>query len=105
MEEEEENLGDVNEEINNDESLSAGENNEVDINNDVNDTTSDGQEKINNFNFILTNARSLAPKIDSFLENFNERDIDLAVVTETWLYEGSGLLNDCLLYTSDAADE
>ena len=42
----------------------------------------------------MTNARSLAPKTDSFVENFTERNIDLCVVTETWLTEGAGLLSD-----------
>ena len=50
--------------------------------------------EINNFNFMLTNARSLAPKLDSFIENFNERNIDLSVVTETWLQDNHGLLQD-----------
>ena len=44
--------------------------------------------------FNLTNARSLAPKIDSFVENFHERDTDLCVVTEMWLTEDAGLLAD-----------
>ena len=43
----------------------------------------------NIFRFLLTNARSLAPKIDSFIENFHERDINLCIATETWLAEGS----------------
>ena len=53
-------------------------------------SASDTSPRINSFNFLLTNARSLAPKIDSFVENFNERDIDLCVVTETWLAEDGG---------------
>ena len=52
------------------------------------------QVHVNKFSFIITNARSLAPKIDSLIENFNERDADLCVVTETWLNEESGLLAD-----------
>ena len=43
---------------------------------------------------MLSNARSLAPKIDSFIENFNERDIDLCVITETWLHDEMGILQD-----------
>ena len=53
--------------------------------------SSDG---INRFNFLLTNARSLTPKVDSFIENFQERDIDLCVVTETWLHEEQGIFMD-----------
>ena len=49
---------------------------------------------INKFTFLLTNARSLAPKLESFFENFSERDVDLCVVTETWLSCGPGLLQD-----------
>ena len=59
-----------------------------------NESMSSNQRSINTFNFLLTNARSLAPKMDSFIENFSERDTDLGVVTENWLCEGAGLLRD-----------
>ena len=58
------------------------------------DDNGDVQIHVNKFNFLLTNARSLAPKIDSFVENFEERNIDLCVVTETWCHDGVGLLED-----------
>ena len=51
-------------------------------------------ERVNKFNFLLTNFRSLAPKIDSLIENFNERDVDVAVVSETWMNSESDLLED-----------
>ena len=43
---------------------------------------------------LLTNARSLAPKYKSFLTNVEEREIDIAVVTESWLMDGAGLDED-----------
>ena len=58
-------------------------------NNEINEV-----EIKNDLNFMLTNARSLAPKVDSFLENFTERNIDICVVTETWLHDEMGLLQD-----------
>ena len=58
------------------------------------DDNGDVQIHVNKFNFLLTNARSLAPNVDSFIENFHERDIDLCVITETWLNTESGLLED-----------
>ena len=38
---------------------------------------------------LNTNARSLCPKIDSLIDNMRELDSPLAVVTETWLADGS----------------
>ena len=60
----------------------------------ANNLSTDSKGEINTFNFMLTNARSLAPKLDSFIENFNERNIDLSVVTETWLQDNMGILMD-----------
>ena len=66
---------------------------------------------------LNTNARSLSPKIHSLLDNFRELELDLAVVTESWLADSRELDGDlvdleegtdlkvCLFYTSDAADE
>ena len=45
-------------------------------------------------NIINTNARSLCPKIDSLIDCFNELDVTLGVVTETWLADGDGLDRD-----------
>ena len=42
------------------------------------------------------NARSVVQKINSLITLFEECDLHIALLTETWL---------CLLYTSDAADE
>ena len=46
------------------------------------------ENKTNNddeFMIINTNARSLAPKMNSFIECCRELDCKLAIVTETWL--------------------
>ena len=43
---------------------------------------------------INTNARSLAPKIDSLIDCFDEMSVDIAVVTETWFREGQELRQD-----------
>ena len=43
---------------------------------------------------INTNARSLCPKIDSMIDNFNELDCTFAIITESWLSDGEHLEND-----------
>ena len=43
---------------------------------------------------INTNARSLCPKIDSLIDCFEELDVTLGVVTETWLASGTSLDKD-----------
>lgn len=45
---------------------------------------------------LLTNARSLSPKILSLHEYFNECDIDVALVTESWLKDGRVLDRDII---------
>ena len=47
-------------------------------------------------NIINTNARSLSPKIDSFIECYEELNVDIAVITETWLKDGPHLDQDLL---------
>ena len=42
-------------------------------------------KKIIKVNFATTNARSIAPKIISLVENFNELELCLFAITETWL--------------------
>ena len=44
-----------------------------------------------NFNYAFTNARSLAPKMGSFIDTFTELDLAFAVVTESWLRDGKEL--------------
>ena len=41
--------------------------------------------------FLLTNARSLAPKIDSLLDAFGSLGLQFAGITETWFKGGAGL--------------
>ena len=38
--------------------------------------------------FLLTNARSLSPKINSLIQYFADFELDLAVITESWLASG-----------------
>ena len=45
-------------------------------------------------NFILSNARSLAPKIVSLLDYFSDLDLHFSIITESWLKPGWGLEND-----------
>ena len=37
----------------------------------------------------VLNARSLAPKLTSLIENFEEREWSFSVITETWFVEGN----------------
>ena len=56
------------------------------------------------FTIINTNARSLCPKLSSFVDCFKEMESHIAVVTETWLKEGKDLedMRDDLLHGSGA---
>ena len=49
--------------------------------------------KTNNISYAVTNARSLAPKINSLSEHFSEYDLDFAIVSETW-YITSAIYRD-----------
>ena len=40
---------------------------------------------------MVTNARSLAPKIQSMIDNFSELDLNVAIVAESWLKPGESL--------------
>ena len=57
---------------------------------DVKENKHDGT----NINIINTNARSLCPKIDSLINCYEELDVTLGVVTETWLADGDSLDGD-----------
>ena len=39
-------------------------------------------------NLAVINARSLAPKIASLTEYFEEKDLSFAIISESWLVEG-----------------
>ena len=72
----------------------------IDFLNDANLEDPDNDD--NKFTIINTNARSLTPKIQSFIDNFHELDANVAIVTETWLADGPSLeadLDDLLLGT------
>ena len=43
---------------------------------------------------LVTNARSLSPKIASLHEIFSEHDLDIALITESWLKDGRTLDRD-----------
>ena len=43
---------------------------------------------------LNTNARSLSPKINSLIDSFTNLELDIAVVTESWLADGEGLDGD-----------
>ena len=57
------------------------ENDEISDESDVSDVTND---KYNELNFAVSNARSLSAKITSLLDMFRERDLDFSLVNETW---------------------
>ena len=48
-------------------------------------------KKLRSLSFISTNARSLAPKLESAIDCFDELDLDFAVITESWLRDGPQL--------------
>ena len=63
---------------------------------DISETSYEPVKKNNKeqLNFINTNARSLCPKIHSFVDCFSELQLTFATVTETWLADGEGLDQD-----------
>ena len=71
-------------------------------NNDSDVSLNDGNGKsttINNVSkvkFLLTNARSLSPKIESLQNNFTEHQLDFALITESWLSDGEVLNRDVI---------
>ena len=42
-------------------------------------------DHIDNMKFLLTNARSIAPKINSMTDYFSELQLSFSLITETWL--------------------
>ena len=46
------------------------------------------------YKILLTNARSLSPKIESLHNMFSEHQIDIALITESWLSDGTVLDRD-----------
>ena len=62
------------------------------------DNVQNGQinPRFDKLKFLLTNARSLTPKIASLLTAFDEHDLDFALITESWLQDGVVLAQDVL---------
>ena len=52
--------------------------------------------KNSKFNIMLTNARSLSPKIESLHTMFEEHCLDVAMITESWLKDGKILDRDII---------
>ena len=63
----------------------------------------DQNEKDYNIRFILSNARSLAPKITSLIDMVHELDLTFMAVTETW-FKGGSHLDRKLIDVEMAAD-
>ena len=57
----------------------------------------DSSPKSNCARFLLTNARSLTPKIDSLIDAFRLLSLHFACVTETW-YQGDHAQEPLVLY-------
>ena len=49
-----------------------------------------------NYKYLLTNARSLSPKIESLHTAFSEHELDFALITESWLKDGQVLDKDVI---------
>ena len=56
--------------------------------NDDGNIEEDDNVKHTAFRFINGNARLLAPKIDGLADCFEEKELDLAIITETWFQTG-----------------
>ena len=46
------------------------------------------------FTIINGNARSLTPKLESFIDCFNEAEASIGVVTETWMGGGDSVVEE-----------
>ena len=51
-------------------------------------------KKMTRLTLINTNARSLKPKLNSLIDCMNETDTHIAIVTESWLWDGLQLEAD-----------
>ena len=59
-------------------------------NSEINDSQTE-IDTVNSIRFLLTNARSLKPKISSLAENFDTMKLHFACITETWFRGGRNL--------------
>lgn len=53
-----------------------------------------GINNLHAIKFLLTNARSLSPKIESLQIDFTEHELDFALITKSWLKDGEVLDRD-----------
>ena len=67
---------------------------ELDLDDPVQPVIKENKHDGTQINVINTNARSLCPKIESLIDCFNEMEVTLGVVTETWLADGESLDRD-----------
>ena len=70
---------------------------------DLNGINDDNDINENVIHFVLTNARSLPPKINSLIDMIHELDLTFAAVTETW-FKGGLKLKQELSDIEQAAD-
>ena len=61
------------------------------LNRAIEDDPSKNIEKKNSLTLINTNARSLCPKFDSLIDCYEELQVDLGIITETWFKDGPDL--------------
>ena len=69
--------------------VSSNENND-------NSPTQAGINSFHEFKLLLTNARSLSPKINSLHTCFDEHKLDFALITESWLKDSALLDRDVI---------
>ena len=60
----------------------------------MNNSSNFDHSAYNKLNVLLTNARSISPKIDSLILYMEELDATLSIITESWLRSGSKLEDD-----------
>ena len=72
--------------------VSSQSENSITTDEDINDDFIILQKtKYNSLKFMLTNARSLSPKILSFIDHVEQLGVDISVVTKSWLASSSKL--------------
>lgn len=60
----------------------------------ISDFASFDENEYDCIKYMLTNSRSLSPKVLSLVAYFEELELDLALITESWLADGSRLDQD-----------
>ena len=69
--------------VDSDESDMEDDDNDVTIVENTDEANKTNEKRLPGFKFINTNARSLKPKLEAFYNCFSERNLDLAIVSET----------------------